>query len=41
MCADKTTNLSADRCLEYHRQKLSRPCRAAWDKVTLAAEGRL
>jgi hypothetical protein len=41
LCADKTTNLSADRCLEYYRLKVSRPCRQAWDKLTMAAEGRL
>ncbi len=41
LCLDKTSNLSADRCLEYNRLKVSRPCRDAWDKVTLAAEGRL
>jgi hypothetical protein len=41
LCADKTSNLSADRCLEYYRLKVSRPCKQAWDKVTMAAEGRL
>jgi hypothetical protein len=41
LCADKTSNLSADRCLEYHRLKVSRSCRDAWDKLTMAAEGRL
>jgi hypothetical protein len=41
LCADKTSNLSADRCLEYYRLKVSRPCRQAWDKLTQAAEGRL
>jgi hypothetical protein len=41
LCADKTTNLSADRCLEYYRLKLSSPCKQAWDKLTMAAEGRL
>jgi hypothetical protein len=41
LCADKTSNLAADRCLEYHRAKISRPCHDAWDKVTMAAEGRL
>jgi hypothetical protein len=41
LCADKTTNLTADRCLEYHRLKLSKPCHQAWDKLTMAAEGRL
>jgi len=41
LCADKTSNLSADRCLEYYRLKVSKPCRQAWDKVTMAAEGRL
>jgi hypothetical protein len=40
LCADKTTDLAADRCLEYHRLKLSRPCHQAWDKLTVAAEGR-
>jgi hypothetical protein len=41
LCADKKSNLSADRCLEYYRLKLSSPCKQAWEKVTLAAEGRL
>jgi hypothetical protein len=41
LCADKATDLAADRCLEYHRQKLNKACHAAWDQVTLAAEGRL
>jgi hypothetical protein len=41
LCADKTSNLAADRCLEYYRLKISRPCRDAWDKLTQAAEGRL
>jgi hypothetical protein len=41
LCADKTSNLSADRCLEYYRLKVSQPCRQAWDKVQMAAEGRL
>jgi len=41
LCADKTTNLSSDRCLEYYRLKVSTPCREAWDKVQMAAEGRL
>jgi hypothetical protein len=41
LCADKATNLAADRCLEYHRLRLSKPCHQAWDKLTLAAEGRL
>ena len=41
LCADKTTDLSADRCLEYHRLKVSSPCRQAWDRVQMAAEGRL
>lgn len=41
LCADKKSNLSADRCLEYYRLKLSSPCKQAWDKVTMAAEGRL
>src|SRR5471030_2664261 len=41
LCADKTSNLAADRCLEYHRLKLSKPCHQAWDKLTMAAEGRL
>ena len=41
LCADKKSNLAADRCLEYYRLKVSRPCRQAWDKLTLAAEGRL
>ncbi|MBS0361702.1 MAG: hypothetical protein JSR98_10000 [Proteobacteria bacterium] len=41
LCGDKAGNLAVDRCLEYHRQKLSRPCKSAWDKVTMAAEGRL
>ena len=41
LCADKTSNLSADRCLEYYRLKVSRPCKQAWDKLTMAAEGRL
>ncbi|HLZ77653.1 hypothetical protein [Phenylobacterium sp.] len=41
LCADKKTNLAADRCLEYYRLKVSRPCRDAWDKLALAAEGRL
>jgi hypothetical protein len=40
LCADKASNLAADRCLEYNRLKVSRPCRQAWDKVTVAAEGR-
>jgi hypothetical protein len=41
LCADKTSNLAADRCLEYHRLKLSKPCHQAWDQLTIAAEGRL
>ncbi|MGZ6018685.1 MAG: hypothetical protein ACXWKO_08425 [Phenylobacterium sp.] len=41
LCADKKSNLATDRCLEYYRLKVSRPCRDAWDKLTLAAEGRL
>ncbi|HEY3947575.1 hypothetical protein [Phenylobacterium sp.] len=41
LCADKTNHLAVDRCLEYHRLKLSSPCKAAWDQVTKAAEGRL
>lgn len=41
LCADKTSNLAADRCLQYHRLKLSSPCKQAWDNVTRAAEGRL
>jgi hypothetical protein len=41
LCADKTSNLAADRCLEYHRLKVSKACRQAWDRLTLAAEGRL
>ncbi|HEX3364844.1 hypothetical protein [Phenylobacterium sp.] len=41
LCAGKTSNLSADRCLEYYRLKVSKPCRQAWDQLTKAAEGRL
>jgi hypothetical protein len=41
LCADKKSNLATDRCLEYYRLKVSRPCRDAWDKLAMAAEGRL
>jgi hypothetical protein len=41
LCADKTTDRSADRCLNYHRLKLSTPCKQAWVKVSLAREGAL
>ncbi|THD55699.1 hypothetical protein [Phenylobacterium sp.] len=41
LCADKSSNLAADRCLEYNRLKVSQPCREAWDKVQMAAEGRM
>jgi hypothetical protein len=41
LCANKTSNLATDRCLEYYRLKLSTPCKQAWDKLTQAAEGRL
>ena len=40
LCADKSTNLAVDRCLEYYRLKVSAPCRQAWDRVQMAAEGR-
>jgi hypothetical protein len=41
MCSDKSSNLAADRCLEYHRLKLSKPCHQAWNNIALAAEGLL
>jgi hypothetical protein len=41
LCADKTSAVASDRCLEYYRLKVSTPCREAWDKVQMAAEGRL
>lgn len=41
LCANKTSNLATDRCLEYYRLKLSTPCKQAWDRLTQAAEGRL
>ena len=41
LCANKTSNLATDRCLEYYRLKLSSPCKQAWDRLTQAAEGRL
>jgi hypothetical protein len=41
LCANEASNLSTDRCLEYNRLKVSQPCRQAWDKVQMAAEGRL
>jgi hypothetical protein len=41
LCANETTTPSADRCLRYYRLKVSRPCRTALDRVTMAAQGRL
>jgi hypothetical protein len=41
LCAKETSNLATDRCLEYYRVKVSQPCREAWDRVQMAAEGRL
>jgi hypothetical protein len=39
LCAKETSSLSTDRRLEYNRLKVSEPCRKAWDKVQMAAEG--
>lgn len=41
LCGDKSSEASANRCLTYHRQKLTATCRSAVDRMELAREGRL
>ncbi|MBS0334975.1 MAG: hypothetical protein JSS35_19560 [Proteobacteria bacterium] len=41
LCAAKASEASANRCLTYHRRKLTAGCRTAVDHMELAREGRL
>jgi hypothetical protein len=41
LCADKKSDVAADRCIRYHRLKLSASCKQALTKVQLAYDGRL
>jgi hypothetical protein len=40
LCADKKSQIAADRCLQYHRLSVSKPCRASLDRLQMAYEGR-
>jgi len=41
LCSDKKSAGAADRCIRYHRLKVSERCRQAQDHVEMAREGRL
>ena len=41
LCADETTTASADRCVAYHRLKVSAPCKHALINLELARRGAL
>jgi hypothetical protein len=41
LCADKTSDIAASRCIAYHRLKVSKPCRHAMQQMQLARAGTL